>query len=307
MQYEYQESLLPGARLIYVNSSSLKLGSCERNYVWTISGISPPDEDPENILRTGQALHKFAEMFVKNGGDIAEAVREAAKQYPDIPRSTLITCGATRPRVFIPPPIMIKGAPAVEFTFSIPWYSFIHAGQLYQLVLCGTMDHISFDRDRLLIYDYKSSRYRSSDFALKKYEHSSQFAFYQWILYEFAARLGLDLMYANAIREGRLGSHVVPILITAKEPLWVIGPLRALSAEQFASYKQNLVTVLTRDLIPAFLAWTTEQQMPVASGMINGSCQYCKFTKVCYACNNTVGLDTLTAFPIKEHNPTVRD
>lgn len=305
--FTYEEQRIPDAQPIYVNSSSLKLGACERRYALTVGGYNPPEEDDDDILLTGTALHKFAELFSLNGGDIADAVREAAKLYPTIPRATILKCGASRARCFIPPPIMVAGRPAVEFKFNIPWYTFQYEGKKYQLIICGTIDHLTFDKDQVVIYDYKSSRYRQAEYALKKYKRSSQFAFYQWVLYTFAAQLKLDMHYANAIREGRIGSRVVPILISATEPLWVVGPMRSLSPHQFADYRDHFVNLLLNTLLPALLQLTVHSDMPHASGMVNDACQYCKFANFCFARTEEEAAKVFKAFPRKEYNPTSKE
>lgn len=306
MKFEYQENLLPDAEIIYVNSSSLKLASCSRRYAFTVAGIDPEeDKESQDRLNIGSAVHKFAEHFANNV-DLADAIRAAASAYPDVPRATILACGTTRTRCYIPPPIKINGKPAVEFTFKIPWYSFVYEGTLYQLVLCGTMDHIAYEKDRVLIYDYKTSQYRAPEYALNKYKYSSQFAFYQWILHDFGPRLGLDMQYCNAIREGRLGSHVVPVMINAKEPLWVIAPLRSLSPQMFAEYKKHFITLLTSTLLPAYLDFTVHDNLPNADGTVNDCCQYCKFTNVCFATSTNVARAILDSYPIKTYNPTIR-
>lgn len=302
MNFTYHETDLPGATPIYINSSALKLASCRRRFVLTQQGYAPEEPaDSREILRTGNALHKFAELFTTLSGDTVEAARSAAAEYPDVARSIIIAAAGTRIRVRIPPPIVVGGRPAVEFKFRLPWYAFEYAGKQYQIVLCGTMDHIAIDQGLVTIFDYKSTRKRMADYALKKYEHSSQFAFYQWIMYKFASRLGLPLDVANLVRSGKVASRVVPILIAAKEPIWVIGPTRALSVYQFDEYEHHLRNLLFNTLVPAMLDGST-----AADGMVNDSCQYCLFHKFCYEPNEERAREIFQSYPIKPYDPLNR-
>lgn len=301
LKFEYQEQLLPGATLIYINSSLLKLASCRRRLALTLHGFAPEeDKESVDILETGRAIHKFAEEFSKNGGDCVEAMAAAVKEFPHVPRATILACAGSRAQVNIPPPYLLNGRPCVEFTFKIPWYSFIVNEQLYQLVLCGTIDHLSFDGRNVRIYDYKTSRYRMAEYALAKYKHSSQFAFYQWIVYEFGPRIGLPLEVQNAVRGGRIASHVVPVLLTANPPRWVIGPIRYLSNDQFAGFKASLLSVVNGVLGAYFKGVEAN-----ADGMINDSCQYCKFKGFCYAPNVAEANQILLSYPVKPYDPTI--
>jgi len=301
MKFEYQEQMLPGATPIYINSSLLKLASCRRRLALTLHGLAPAEEKTSiEILETGRAVHKFAEEFSRNGGDCAEAASATIKAFPHVPRATILACAGSRTQVNIPPPYLLNGRPCVEFTFKVPWYSFVVNEQLYQLVLCGTIDHLSFDGRNVRIYDYKTSRYRMVEYALDKYKHSSQFAFYQWIIYEFGPRIGLPLDVQNAVRLGRIASHVVPVLLTANPPRWVIGPIRYLTAEQFARFKEVLMSVVS-GIIGAYFKGVEAN----ADGMINDSCQYCKFKDFCYAPNEIEADQVLLSYPVKPYDPTI--
>lgn len=307
--FEYQERRLDGATIIYLNASSLKVSACPRRYGLMVTGRKPArawlDPEGENILETGKALHKFAEVFTTTGGDLVEALTTASRQYPHVARSVIIAAGATRPRINLPPPLIVNGKPAVEVTFDIPWYSFVYKGKLYQFVLCGTMDHIAFDNGILKIYDFKSARGKMIEYVLAKYEHDTQFAFYQWIVKKFKARMALPLEVCNAVDGGRICSHVVPIQLTLKEPRWTIGPIRSLTAHQFDEYENELLHSLDY-LAAAYLAAEDDIYTTHPTGMINNSCLYCDYKTLCFAQSETKFAEAVAALEYVPYNPLKR-
>lgn len=301
--FEYQDKDLPGATPLYLNSSALKRAHCRRAFAMTWRGFAPPeDKESQDRLDIGSAVHKFAEAFAHTG-DITEGIRVAAAKYPGVERKILIAAASSRSQIFLPPPITINNKLAVEFTFRIPWYSFMWNGVLYQLIICGTIDYISYDRGAVRIYDYKTSQTRMRDYALKKYEHSSQFAFYQWVLWKYAARLGIPLELANDIRAGKISSQVVPVLINTPGSPWVIGPVRSLTTHMFEEYEAHLYKLVFQTLIPAYL----QGEEAPADGMVNDSCQYCLFKSFCYGTSGAAQAKTLAEYPVKQYNPTDRE
>lgn len=307
---EYQERSVAGATKIYLNASSLKAAGCDRRYGLMVNGLMPADHwvsaESKSILETGKALHKFAEQYTRNGGDLVESIAAAARRYPHVARAVIISAGSMRGRIRIPPPLILNGEPAVEVTFEIPWYSFVHDGRVYQFILCGTMDHISFDEGILKIYDYKSARGKMIEYVLAKYEHDTQFAFYQWVIWKFKARMAFPLEIANEIDHGRICSHVVPIQLTLKEPRWTIGPMKSLTTVQFSTYEVTLLNELPR-LAAAYLAAEADPAETQPSGMLNNSCIYCDYKTLCHAPTVMEARKALLELKETEYNPIERD
>ena len=308
--FEYQERSILGATRIYLNASSLKVSGCRRRYGLMVNGLKPASAwvsaESKSILQTGKALHYFAEQFTRTSGDVVESIAMAARKYPDVARATLVAAGARRPRIHLPAPLILNGEPAVEVTFEIPWYSFVYDGRVYQFVLCGTMDHVAFDGGIFKIYDFKSARGKMIEYVLAKYEHDTQFAFYQWVVWKFKARMNIPIEMANEIERGHICSYVVPIQLTIKEPTWTIGPARSLTPAQFEEYEATLKAEMPT-LAESYLAAATSPENTQPNGMLNNSCQYCDYKPLCHAKTPREQELALSQLEKTEYNPLKRD
>lgn len=309
LQFEYQERSIPGATRIYLNASSLKISGCLRRYGLMVNGYKPSlnwvSDESINILETGKAIHYFAEQFTRLSGDVVEAIALASRKYPHVSRATIIAAGSMRPRINLPAPLILNGEPAVEVTFEIPWYSFVYEGQTYQYILCGTMDHVAFADGVFKIYDFKSARGKMIEYVLAKYEHDTQFAFYQWVIWKFKARMNIPIEIANQIEYGRICSHVVPIQLTLKEPRWTIGPARSMTTEQFREYEGTLKSMLPM-LATAYIEVAADPLSCTPNGMLNNSCQYCDYKRLCHATSGFAEREALSELEITEYNPLRR-
>lgn len=306
MTFDIIYAHIPGARTIYLNASSLKAAVCERKYAWIVNGYKNPDDDT-TILDMGSAVHKFAEMFSRNGGDAPAALIEALKQFPHVPRAALIAACAGRSNIFLPPPLMISGELATEVTFEIPWLAFTFNGTTYQIVICGTIDHLSHRDGAVRIYDYKTTRYAMIDYAIKKYENETQFKFYMWALRKFKSRLvGLPLHVCNDIDRGLITSQVVIVQLSGKSPKWFVDQPRGMTDEQFQSYEDTLFDELER-LIQSYLNAELDPFVTHPNGILCNGCQYCPYIAVCHAPNRAarnLAFGKLTRTP---YNPLRKD
>jgi hypothetical protein len=310
LQFEYQERSITGATRIYLNASSLKISGCLRRYGLMVNGYKPGQgwisKESISILETGKAIHHFAEQFTRLSGDVVEAIAQASRKYPQVSRATIIAAGSMRPRINLPAPLILNGEPAVEVTFEIPWYSFVYNGHTYQYILCGTMDHVTFDSGVFKIYDFKSARGKMIEYVLAKYEHDTQFAFYQWVIWKFKARMNIPIEIANEIERGRICSHVVPVQLTLKEPRWTIGPARSLTPEQFHMYEDTLKSMLPI-LASAYIDVASDPLVSTPNGMLNNSCLYCDYKPLCYATNAYTESVALSQLEKTEYNPLKRE
>jgi CRISPR/Cas system-associated exonuclease Cas4 (RecB family) len=303
MNLEYQEEHIPGATKIFLNASSLKASTCMRRYGMMVNGIQEErDTATDKIFAVGSAVHKVAEQFTRTGGDIVESVSLASKRYPDVDRALLIKAATARPRIALPPALVINGELAVEVTFEIPWYSFVYDGVTYQFVVCGTIDHLSCDGRAVRIYDFKTSRYRAIEYAIKKYNHDTQFKFYAWALWKWKHRMAIPMHVANLIDAGHIAAHVVPILVEANPPRWHIGPEQHMTPTQFEVYEAAL-KVHMMALVKAYL----ESAEAAPTGMLNNSCQYCGYKSYCHAKDPLMAQAALTGFAYKQYNPLNRN
>lgn len=297
-------SIDPAFPVLYLNASSLKVTDCPRHYSLMTNGWlgAPGDETIRNI---GNAVHKFAEMYTRSGGDTAEAVMAAIAKYPTVDRLIIKRAAARRDLARIPAAAHGRNNELlVEHTFSFPWLVVYLPGcPPVQIVICGTMDHVGVTNNRIQLVDYKTTHYMEPQYALDKYRYEMQFRFYLWTMYKWGAHM-LQLEHFNLARALRMTSQVCVVTVRSQEPKWKCGEEQDITAHQLDEFEANL-----RRLLPYLVKWHLQApQETLALGALNNSCQYCAFARYCHARNADEAGETLRSWIAGKHdyNPTIR-
>ncbi len=305
--FEYAPEIIPGATIIYLNASSLKKRTCRRAYGLTVNGYKG-DAGDTTQMDLGSAMHKYAEVYSRTAGEHDVAVVETLKRWPKVDRVTIMRAAARRADVLIPPAIMVNGAPLIEAKFEVPWLSVVVNGILYQIVLCGTMDHLGYAENGVRLIDYKSTSYALIKYAMDKYIHETQFKFYMWVLWHFGAGM-LPLEYFNMVREGRFSMQTCIIQVAAKEPRWALDTKRYMSEHQYKMYEAALRAELPQmvmDYDATNRIWPDDNilaKLPPPTGALNNSCQYCGYKSFCHAKNEHDAITAFNTFELTEYNP----
>lgn len=300
MKFEYSPLHIPGARKLFLNASSLKVRTCRRRYGLTVRGYKGDPGDMSK-MDLGSAMHRYAEVYSRTAGAHDEAIVETLRRWPHVDRATIMRAAARRADVVIPPAISVDGSLLIEAKFEVPWLATVVNGETIQIVLCGTMDHVGYANDGVRLIDYKSTSYAMIKYAIDKYIHETQFKFYMWVLYRFGAGM-LPLEYFNMVREGQFSMQTCIIQVAAKEPRWALDQKRYMSAHQYEEYEAALTAELPA-MVEDLLAVESHDALPAANGMLNNSCQYCGFTKMCHAKDASIAFDAFKSYTQTEYNP----
>lgn len=287
--------------IIPINASGLKIASCQRRWFMTVVlGLKEKNEDP--ILTVGKIVHRFAEAvaFDRSEENLMKATVEAlgvakakglgVKETTQV-REALGSC----PVAELPKPLVldnIKGA-EFKFTFPIPNYpSFVYT---------GTIDLITHDgrQNKLVIFDYKTSRKYLFKDIIAGYTGDTQFTFYPWVVHKFAYELFKGHMeYANLGWYRHLAMVPLVIMLSGKPVSWRKGPEQTFTEERFAMFEH-----LLEDFINIIEPYIEDEQLPPPTGMINNSCPSCPFKGICYATSSAQLEIELGAFDVVTYEP----
>lgn len=263
----------PDSVPIPVDASLLKQSHCETAWDLTLQGIRPALKDP--ILTVGTSVHTFAARR-HTVGDLA-AMAEGAAQYATVEKDTTkfaAICSAM-PRGLLPPPL--SEPHGAELYFEVPWLEFLRDGLPHHVLLCGTMDHLSFDASGVVrIFDYKTTRKYKLEEAFASYANDVQFLFYRWVIWKFGHRF-LPREVSNAARELKLTSAPVIIQLGSKsQPArWSVGPAENARIVEFERFEEELKAKLEHLLIKA--------PADARSGWLSNQCPRCRYNKICHA------------------------
>lgn len=291
----YIESIPPGARVIYLDASSLKYLACEQRYVYaTVDGLR--SKTPSDILDCGSALHKFAELYAK-GVEYVEALSQAITAFPRADRAAMLKICPGRESIRIPPPLLLNGELAVEQHFSFPWRSATIDGITYAIVICGTIDHLALDNQTVRVIDYKSSRKWKVEDIEKKYAYEVQLRFYPWALRKFGARI-LPLEVYNLVTAGRITAQVCAIQVSGNNPRWILLSPQSMTDHQFDTFDRQMEQVVEQIL-------QLHIRAARRNGMLSNLCEWCDYTGLCHA-QNDYAMDAVRAenFVIKPYDPS---
>lgn len=278
MNFTYTETAPPDAIKIYVDASLLKKSYCETAFCHTLNGLRVNKKDDSLVI--GTAVHQF---LAERHGDELAAQGRAMKLYETVrkDKSKFIEITASFPRHLVPPHATIKDKIGKEYYFEIPWLTFVYSGVLYVIVICGTVDHIAFERDILKLFDYKTSKFWERAKVVAAYKNDVQFMFYPWVMWKFG-HMFLTHEQANAARDLNMTMQLVTCYaIESKKPEWFVDSPRRFSTQQFEDFEHEVRTELS-DKMDRLFADDLRRD-----GWIRNMCPRCDFNDLCHALPGT--------------------
>lgn len=305
MNFTYTETLRPGSIPIRIDASLLKKAFCQTAFANTLKGLRSNDKKLPLVI--GTAVHAY---LAKRHDDSLVALSEAIKIYKTVSDDTSLMTGicAAYPDDLLPPPANINGKRGVEYYFEVPWMEVqaletstpipSHESMVtYTIILCGTIDHLSFIKDRLLVYDPKSTRKWKLDEVRAMYKNDVQFIFYPWILWKFGYNF-LTKPMADAARELRLSSFPVHAFLTTKTPRWIVGEENRFTEEIMEDF-----TMEVKDLVQKMLTVYLSGDPPNRDGWIKNHCPGCDYNILCHARPEMYEAVKSRLFHIKPYTP----
>lgn len=300
--FTFTERIAPGSAVIRLDASLLKKAFCAASLSFTLKGLKPVIP-PEPYL-AGTAVH----AYISKRRDMLPAVVEAGKIYSKHYTDTKMIqnlCSAY-PDNLLPPAAIIDGKPAEEFYFEIPWLETMWNGKHYTIVICGTMDHLSFTQGYVRIYDYKTTKKWKFEEAAESYDNDAQFVFYPWVVWKFG-HVFLPLEMHNAAREFKLSS--TPVIgmmvptpasgISKRNPSWRVAEHKTFTEEIFNDFEMEI-----RDLVEKMLGPYLTGAPANRDGWIKNLCPRCDFAKLCHARDeNMYEMIKSRLFYVREHDP----
>ncbi len=279
IHFEFTESLQPGDIPIFVDASLLKKSYCERAFANTLRGLRQNKKDIH--MHTGTAVHHYAAKAHGTPQDILFAMHTATELYKEVDASEegskwFRTILAAKSGNLLPPPIEYEGKSGREFYFEVPWLRFVYSGKTYVIVVCGTMDHLSFVKDVVRIFDYKTAKAWKIAEVRASYKNDVQFTFYPWTIWKFGHRF-LPLEMHNAARDLKMTTQVVTIQIKIKPPAWVVDSPVSCSEARFDEFEILIKQELER-LLPSYL-----DDNATKNGHLANQCPRCPFNDLCWS------------------------
>lgn len=272
--FTYTDTIPDGAIPIYVDASLLKKTYCDEAMRLTLAGYRTRRTNPHYAV--GTAIHIYAAGVHTNilkgkfdGLQYFKLAESDDKVFDEI-------CNA-RPTSLLPPPIKFENRTGVEFYFEVTWLTFAYRGVTYVIIICGTIDHLAFERGMVRIFDFKSSmKYKLEDIA-KGYRNDVQFDFYPWALWKFGHRF-LPLELHNAAREFKMTMQLVVVQWKLKPPRWTAMNPVGCTLNRFEQFELELKSLLEEKLPRALHPEPTNR-----NGWMNNSCPDCDFSDICHA------------------------
>lgn len=282
---------------IYINASSLKHSVCPLAWKRVILDGYYEGITSAKIVY-GSSVHKFIEVMYKTGS--LQQARDAAllvfripkiddrkSQHMSDEKHMLNTCfdvwsnfvgrkGEDFELLMLP-----NGQPAVEVTFSIPYYE----DDNVEVSLCGTIDKIGkFKNGMYAIGDWKTTSSYDADKYLSSYSMSPQLRFYRFAL-TVMGRLYPDSLLGQ-IGNSTVGCFIDGIFLKPKSIDNKVARSEVYVFKDMTEFEQSLmrsIIQLTNDI--------RKNDFPKL-GLLNGACEQrygkCSFYHACGADNDKI-------------------
>lgn len=282
---------------IFINASLLKVSSCIRRAYWhSIIRFRPRTSTVE--AEFGKAVHIFINAFRQNGGKANEALKMAKEafaqaKYPIKPKKQWMNeqrleaaCVFWQAHWIAENDDLItltdaNNKPVTELKGAIPFWS----NDKCEVILDFVIDDLcrKGTTGAFCVRDYKTTQAWDIPNYLADYKLNPQMLFYYVIIEEYA-KLYPDSIYAEIVRTG-FGCLIEGIFL--KE----YGEIKIQRSDMFM-YDAETISGFRRCLLYFIyhLAGTIEHNcIPLPEGMMNGSCKFCDFAKVCSAVDPVAG------------------
>jgi hypothetical protein len=295
MTFTFTETIAPDSTVIRVDASLLKKSFCQTAFSFTLKGLRTKAINESYAL--GTSVHLFISKQREDMLGALKAATDYAKSTAVDERLVVGLCSAY-PSNLLPAPAVIFGKSAEEFYFEVPWLETVVAGKRYTILVCGTMDHLSFTNDTLRVFDYKTTKKWKSEEALAGYNNDVQFIFYPWVLWKFAYNIFSDKTMADAARSLKITSTPVIGHLTTKPAKWKVGDAKSFTEEVFADFEMELRDLLSRMLLPIL-----SDESPNRDGWIKNLCPRCDYNVLCHARTEMYDVIKDKLFLTRTHDP----
>lgn len=276
---------------IRLSSSALSTGNCMQNFKLVVADGYRGLESASGVY--GSSIHKFIQtMYVTK--DSTKAVLEAKKRF-NVPKTS--SDDKNKQHLFdekhmisvcyfvwmthiqddnLFEVIQLADEPAVERTFSIPYYE----DEFIKVILEGTIDAIGkFVNGCYAIRDFKTTSFWDKKKFLKNYEMSKQLRFYRWICKLMSVHQPDSILGKIGVQ--RIGAFVDAIFI--KPDCNATEVVRS-EVYQYTDYEVDEFTRSIDWFIQKLSLAVRNDYFP-KEGILNGTCQnkygICSFWNVC--------------------------
>lgn len=285
---------------LLLDNSALGLLHCKRKFqLVVVQGLLKADTGRTD---NGSAFHILQE-HLRKGETLDEATLVAQAKHPetklDVPlRSVTLYRGTTR----LPDPIIINGVPAIEYKFCFHYGNFLvpNRPDPIEVHLCGTIDDLHLDDDRLVFLDYKHSDAFTpahQDRIMESYLLAFQLPFYVWALYKSGV---LPAEHMERIEQGRYRSELHFIFGNADPP--------KIRKQRRAAFPYEFLMGEVPHIVNTKIAQAIEIISCVGAAPRDGfcvynACSYCQFKPACSEVGTDKEVEYLSRFPSKPYDP----
>lgn len=281
------------------DNSALSTLLCKRKFqLVVLEGLYGPSEPSKAF---GDAFHKAVELIDK-GGEINASVLTATEGHDNVDIGKLLsTVTLFKTTVKLPPPIIIKDVPAIEYKVSYNYGNFINdRGINIEVDLALTIDRLYIDNGRLIICDYKtgaafnenSVRTTQSD-----YELSFQLPFYTYALLKSGVlppeynELLLNNQYHTEIIFAFYNS-IPPLFKKVRYPTFPVDFLH-----------REVPFIINNKVLEAIKISQLDTPAPHDGMCVYKACHYCQFKPACLSMGTAKEDEYLSRFERREYNP----
>lgn len=306
-------------KIIRIDASALKNGSCMRALYWTVhSGYTMKISKIE--IEFGSAVHLFLKTMYETKGNMGEALKKA--------RDYLKEAKYSNPgiKAYLDELYLMKvciqwwtwleendnfnvllgadGKPAVEITFD----NVVFEDDKCEIHFQGTVDRLGqFLRGCYGIPDFKTTSSREPELYFQSYEISTQLTFYIYNLLRYA-KDNLDSIVAEVCKQ-QIGACIYAAFLNGKDSI-------SFARSRIFYYKKDFLNLYERILMKkvfALVPYILEDAIPEPEGILTDTCSKpenasaawkCRFFNVCAASDEIAGRHYLrNEFTQKEYLP----
>lgn len=296
-------------KIYYDNSANAELVCHRRAQYRLLFGI---ETKPSAEMQFGSAAHRVLECVCRGATDSyddknqpvpfgAPLPAEYIMQLPQLiddatTRFTLNSLQLPKFRVLTrwliehdiaPEPIeLVHGTPAVELKFTVP-----HG----ELVLCGTMDNLSVENDKLVVTDYKFTTSKYPSDYMREYRLKTQLWFYMYVIKHFGSQF-LPSKYIGMPLAARIRA------VFYENGLDTRDTELCLCDDYVDTAMSSIMTQMVARL-RAVMAYHNNNELAPKTGMATGSCYKCPFAYICQLHNDAEERKQIEQASKKQYNP----
>jgi len=289
---------------ILLDNSAISTLSCRRKFQLTVlEGLTSPIRDKS--LSFGDAVHKVFEG-VDKGQDLDYAITANESNVDPLTlRRTTTFFHATQ---HLPPPISIKDKdsgelkPAVELKFKYHYGKYLtESHKSIDVYLCGTIDRIYIEHNKLVILDYKTaadgSEYQQ-DKKVQSYSLTFQLPFYIYALLRSGI---LPAEYEELIKTRNYRTTIFLIFYNSNPPRYV--PVNFAPYPDYFLYNEVPYIINAKVAEAIKVAELKNDPAPHDGMTVYKACEYCQFRPACLHMGTEKETEYLERFQKRIYNP----